>query len=79
MAVLGVTERIEGGGGRVGVYGDSNCVDSAHMKRDCFWMLVSLIEMITTDKESIEMEQWEPDSVHTGNSPNRMVAGHLYK
>ena len=78
VAVLGVTERTEKEG-RIGVYGDSNCIDSAHMKRDCFWMLQSLLEMVTTDKETIALEEWKPESVHTGNSPHRMVGGHLYK
>ena len=75
---MGVTERAEKEG-RIGVYGDSNCIDSAHMKRDCFWMLQSLLELVTTDKETITLEEWKPESVHKGNSPHRMVGGHLYK
>lgn len=30
--------------GRIVVYGDSNCIDSSHMKKDCFWLISALIE-----------------------------------
>ena len=81
MAVLGITESEDGGvGGRIGVYGDSNCIDSAHMKRDCFWLLQRLLESVNGQSEPIEdMEQWDSQKLHTGNSPMRMVNGHLYK
>ena len=30
--------------GRLVVYGDSNCVDSAHMTTNCFWMMDAILE-----------------------------------
>ncbi|KAI1287806.1 Membrane-bound transcription factor site-1 protease [Halotydeus destructor] len=30
--------------GRLSVYGDSNCLDSSHMRKDCFWLLDSLLQ-----------------------------------
>lgn len=30
--------------GRIVVYGDSNCIDSSQMKKDCFWLISALIE-----------------------------------
>lgn len=30
--------------GRIAVYGDSNCLDSSHMTKDCFWLLDALLE-----------------------------------
>ncbi|XP_067931787.1 membrane-bound transcription factor site-1 protease-like [Watersipora subatra] len=30
--------------GRIAVYGDSNCLDSSHMAKDCFWLLDALLE-----------------------------------
>ncbi|CAF0772169.1 unnamed protein product [Brachionus calyciflorus] len=33
--------------GRIVVYGDSNCIDSSHIKKDCFWLLSALIEFAT--------------------------------
>lgn len=34
--------------GRLAVYGDSNCLDSAHLQTDCFWMLEALLQFSTT-------------------------------
>lgn len=34
--------------GRIVVYGDSNCLDSAHLQKDCFWMLEALLQFTTT-------------------------------
>lgn len=30
--------------GRIAVYGDSNCIDAAHMERSCYWMLNAILE-----------------------------------
>lgn len=35
-------------GGRVTVYGDSNCLDSTHLEKPCFWLLDSLLEYTMT-------------------------------
>ncbi|CAI9264604.1 unnamed protein product [Lactuca saligna] len=40
-AILGV---VEVGEGRIGVYGDSNCLDSSHMVKDCFWLLTKMLD-----------------------------------
>ena len=34
--------------GRLAVYGDSNCLDSAHKRKDCFWMLEALLQFAST-------------------------------
>lgn len=34
--------------GRIAVYGDSSCLDSAHLQKDCFWMLEALLQFTTT-------------------------------
>lgn len=31
-------------GGRIAVYGDSNCLDNSHLQKDCFWFLDALLE-----------------------------------
>ena len=46
--VLGLYSAPGEGGGRVVVYGDSNCLDSAHMQRDCFWLLDTLLKYATS-------------------------------
>merc|ERR1712200_39842 len=32
------------GGGRIVVYGDSNCIDGAHLSKPCYWLLDALLE-----------------------------------
>lgn len=34
-------------GGRVIVYGDSNCLDNSHLQKDCLWLLAALLEYST--------------------------------
>lgn len=30
--------------GRLAIYGDSNCLDSSHLEKACFWMLDAILE-----------------------------------
>lgn len=39
-------------GGRIAVYGDSNCLDSTHMEKACFWLLDALLEYSMTSHVS---------------------------
>ena len=48
MPILGLVET--SGGGRVAVYGDSNCIDSVHLIRDCYWLLLALLEFTTSSR-----------------------------
>ncbi|CAF4464078.1 unnamed protein product [Rotaria socialis] len=48
MPILGLVEA--SGGGRVAVYGDSNCIDSVHLSRDCYWLLLALLEFTTSSR-----------------------------
>lgn len=34
--------------GRIAIYGDSNCLDSTHIDKACFWLLDSLLEFTMT-------------------------------
>jgi membrane-bound transcription factor site-1 protease len=48
-ALLGLAQsinpdNIQNSGGRLVVYGDSNCIDSAHLDKDCFWLLSAMLE-----------------------------------
>uniref|UniRef100_A0A182W9D4 Membrane-bound transcription factor site-1 protease n=1 Tax=Anopheles minimus TaxID=112268 RepID=A0A182W9D4_9DIPT len=40
--------RAELAGGRIALYGDSNCLDSTHLEKPCFWLLDSLLEYTMT-------------------------------
>lgn len=45
VPILGLYQNSEKvNSGRVAVYGDSNCLDTAHKKSDCFWLLSALLE-----------------------------------
>lgn len=48
MPILGLVEA--SGGGRIAVYGDSNCIDSVHLVRDCYWLLLALLEFTTSSR-----------------------------
>ena len=48
MPILGLVEAF--GGGRIAVYGDSNCIDSVHLVRDCYWLLMALLEFTTSSR-----------------------------
>ncbi|CAF1122635.1 unnamed protein product [Adineta ricciae] len=48
MPILGLVE--SAGGGRIAVYGDSNCIDSVHLVRDCYWLLLALLEFTTSSR-----------------------------
>ncbi|XP_023637688.1 subtilisin-like protease SBT6.1 isoform X2 [Capsella rubella] len=45
-AVLGL---LEIGEGRVGVYGDSNCLDSSHMVTNCYWLLKKMLQFSSSN------------------------------
>ncbi|XP_005107775.1 membrane-bound transcription factor site-1 protease [Aplysia californica] len=45
VPILGLHQMTSGtNSGRVVLYGDSNCLDTSHMQKDCFWMLSALLE-----------------------------------
>lgn len=48
VPILGLYQTPSSNGGRIVVYGDSNCLDSAHLQRDCFWLLESLLKYATS-------------------------------
>ncbi|XP_056852389.1 subtilisin-like protease SBT6.1 isoform X2 [Raphanus sativus] len=45
-AVLGL---LKIGDGRVGVYGDSNCLDSSHMVTNCYWLLKKMLDFTSSN------------------------------
>lgn len=81
--------------GRFSIYGDSNCLDSAHMQKDCFWMLEALLQFSTTgnfplifqtpikeeDLKSNRIEESATDSHKESfdDLPHRMDGNHLYR
>ncbi|CAL5443046.1 unnamed protein product [Camellia sinensis] len=44
MADSPILGLVEVGGGRIAVYGDSNCLDSSHMVTNCYWLLKKILD-----------------------------------
>ncbi|XP_075693673.1 membrane-bound transcription factor site-1 protease isoform X1 [Rhinoderma darwinii] len=71
------------GGGRIVLYGDSNCLDDSHRQKDCFWLLDSLLqytsnELLPASLSHSENRQKPP----TGEGiplPERMEGNHLHR
>ncbi|KAL4234848.1 Membrane-bound transcription factor site-1 protease [Mactra antiquata] len=67
-------------GGRIAVYGDSNCLDNSHMQKDCFWMLSALLEYTSHNNlppafENQEQIILKPNPI----LPERMEGNHLHR
>ncbi|CAM6031724.1 unnamed protein product, partial [Sphagnum compactum] len=60
--------------GRLAIYGDSNCLDTAHMQKDCFWMLEALLQFSTTGRTPSlfqqDIEEDNPKANEVQNSEN---------
>lgn len=50
VPVLGFYQSPHQGGGRIVVFGDSNCLDNSHLRRSCFWLLPILLSFTVTGK-----------------------------
>ncbi|XP_064544893.1 membrane-bound transcription factor site-1 protease isoform X2 [Drosophila montana] len=42
--------------GRIAVYGDSNCLDSSHMEKACFWLLTTILDFAMNSHKSMLLE-----------------------
>ncbi|XP_030372452.1 membrane-bound transcription factor site-1 protease [Scaptodrosophila lebanonensis] len=38
--------------GRIAVYGDSNCLDSTHMEKACYWLLITILDFTMNSHKS---------------------------
>ncbi|XP_071040953.1 membrane-bound transcription factor site-1 protease isoform X2 [Parasteatoda tepidariorum] len=66
--------------GRIVVYGDSNCLDTAHMQKDCFWLLDALLQYATTKYVPPLFEELKSSVVLDAKDlPQRMEGNHLYR
>ena len=89
VAVLGITEKYGPKSGRIGVYGDSNCLDSAHMKKDCFWMLTQILSELSLSNSndqsnSLELQKWSDimaseNEIYLGNDALRLERNQLHR
>ncbi|XP_052230878.1 membrane-bound transcription factor site-1 protease-like [Dreissena polymorpha] len=82
VAVLGLyqTSMPGLGGGRVALYGDSNCLDNSHMKKDCFWLLSALLEYTSHSHLIPAFTNLEPVTLPPAEElPVRMEGNHLHR
>ncbi|EDV97999.1 membrane-bound transcription factor site-1 protease [Drosophila grimshawi] len=42
--------------GRIAVYGDSNCLDSSHMDKACYWLLTTILDFAMNSHKSMLLE-----------------------
>lgn len=77
VPVLGLYQT-PGGGGKLVVYGDSNCLDSAHMQRDCFWLLEALLKYATSSAAIPPFTYSEHHRPHPPALPQRMDGNRLH-
>ncbi|WAR11340.1 MBTP1-like protein, partial [Mya arenaria] len=79
VPVLGL-HQTPGGGGRVALYGDSNCLDNSHMKKDCFWLLSALLEYTSHNMLAPVFEDQELVTLPPIKQlPERMEGNHLHR
>ncbi|GFN95273.1 membrane-bound transcription factor site-1 protease-like [Plakobranchus ocellatus] len=66
--------------GRVALYGDSNCLDSSHMQKDCFWMLSALLEFTAHDSLPAVLSSLKKVTLPSlYDVPARMEGNHLQR
>ena len=74
-------------GGRIVVYGDSNCVDSAHLTKDCWWLMDAILEYTSMSRlPGIFLEDGQPAAVNPTlqstemlTLPHRMDGNRLHR
>lgn len=79
IPILGFYQNTDGPySGRIVVYGDSNCFDSAHMERDCFWLMEKFLNY-TLDHSEVPF-QGAPGSSFGNDAivPSRMEGNKLH-
>lgn len=67
--------------GRLAIYGDSNCLDSAHLVKDCFWLLDALLQFTNTGilpeifKQNLDAARAKENSILTGAEKDAVKDG----
>lgn len=85
------TDNFTKSSGQMAIYGDSNCLDSAHQQKDCFWMLDALLQFTTTgqkpsfmseavvDKSENQLSSNATEGIKSHSRPQRMEGNQLFK
>ncbi|KAF6078606.1 membrane bound transcription factor peptidase, site 1 [Phyllostomus discolor] len=83
VPILGLYQIPAEGGGRIVLYGDSNCLDDSHRQKDCFWLLDALLQYtsygVTPPSLSHSGHRQRPPSGAGLATPERMEGNHLHR
>ncbi|XP_066438330.1 membrane-bound transcription factor site-1 protease isoform X3 [Eleutherodactylus coqui] len=83
VPVLGLFQTQTEGGGRIVLYGDSNCLDDSHRQKDCFWLLDSLLQYtsygVLPASISHSENRQKPPTGEGSQPPERMEGNHLHR
>ncbi|XP_072554740.1 membrane-bound transcription factor site-1 protease isoform X2 [Paramormyrops kingsleyae] len=84
VPILGLYQTPSEGGGRIGLYGDSNCIDDSHRQKDCFWLLDALLQFTSYSMTPASLTHSKsrvapPSSVSEHPLPERLEGNHLYR
>ncbi|KTF90955.1 hypothetical protein cypCar_00019701 [Cyprinus carpio] len=83
VPVLGLYQTPSEGGGRIALYGDSNCIDDSHRQKDCFWLLDALLQYtsysMTPPSLTHSKNRMVPPTGTDRPLPQRLEGNHLYR
>uniref|UniRef100_A0A3Q1GFJ6 Membrane-bound transcription factor site-1 protease n=1 Tax=Acanthochromis polyacanthus TaxID=80966 RepID=A0A3Q1GFJ6_9TELE len=83
VPILGLYQTPSDGGGRIALYGDSNCIDDSHRQKDCFWLLDALLQYtsysMTPPSLSHSHSRVAPPTGAERPLPQRLEGNHLYR
>lgn len=83
VPILGLYQTPPDGGGRIALYGDSNCIDDSHRQKDCFWLLDALLQYtsysMTPPSLSHSHSRVAPPTGTERPLPQRLEGNHLYR
>uniref|UniRef100_A0A7N8Y1D5 Membrane-bound transcription factor site-1 protease-like n=1 Tax=Mastacembelus armatus TaxID=205130 RepID=A0A7N8Y1D5_9TELE len=83
VPILGLYQTPSNGGGRIALYGDSNCIDDSHRQKDCFWLLDALLQYtsysMTLPSLSHSHSRVAPPTGTEHPLPQRLEGNHLYR
>ncbi|KAL7978713.1 hypothetical protein Chor_013202 [Crotalus horridus] len=83
VPILGLFQVPTEGGGRIVLYGDSNCLDDSHRQKDCFWLLDSVLQYtsygVMPPSLSHSEHRQRPPTGAGYVLPERMEGNHLHR
>lgn len=81
LPISGLLEVGGKAGGRIAIYGDSNCIDSSHIELDCFWFILALLDFTNTGvlSENLSNHYKHSDIIEHEKDPERMEGSRFHE